>query len=60
MVPHFYALGYEWRDAEKSAIWGGVDVASDNRQDSKHARREPFSDRQVDGCTVFGDCAFVP
>ena len=27
-----------WRGAEKGAIWGGVDVANDNRQDSSHLR----------------------
>ena len=37
-VPRVYTNGYEWRGAEKSAIWGGVDVASDNLQDSSHRR----------------------
>jgi len=35
-VPHFYAPGYEWRGAEKGAMWGGVDAACANPQDSSH------------------------
>ena len=35
-VSHFFAIGYEWRGAEKGATWGVVDAASDNPQDSNH------------------------
>jgi len=36
LAPPFYTTGYEWRGSEKSAIWGGVDVASDNPHDCNH------------------------
>ncbi len=37
-APLLYTTGYEWRGAEKSAMWVGVDVASANLQDSSHRR----------------------
>ena len=36
-----------WRGAEKGAIWGGVDVASDNRQDSNHPRLAASSEARL-------------
>ena len=37
-MPPAFVDGYEWRDAEKGAMGGGVDVASANLQDSDQPR----------------------
>ena len=38
---------YVWRGAEKGAIWGGVDVASDNLHASSHRRLAASSEARL-------------